>query len=436
MVRPASVTAIVLLAAGLTAPGTAVALAGDTSGPIGIDGSVRSTPLFVDNGNLARLPSYLAPEEDHTTYLSNTIRLVAGGRQGGVLARYEFHLIQTFDYASDGAGLVDGSSFLSDRTALRYRAVDLTSDWMDEGEWTGALSIDRLWTRISTGRADLAIGRQPITFGKAYFWNPLDIFGPFDPRRFDRDYKPGVDAARLDLSFGSFSGLTVVGAAGDTLTADREGEAWSGSWYGSALVGRLYATAFGFDGAVQGGKVYGGRQFGGAVTGEIAGIEVRAEGAWFEANEGESLPWPLEGPMLENHGAFVAGVGRYFTSTLLLEAEYLYHGLADPDDRYASLARVGAGHLFHSSRHVAGAMASYEILPIVIGSFATIVSLSDGSFQIQPGIVWSTGDDSEIVAGALLSFGDAPEGAGLDPGIRSEFGTYPDMIYAQFKRYF
>ena len=75
---------------------------------------------------------------------------------------------------------------------------------------TGVLAAEEL------GWGDLTAGRQAITFGKAYFWNPLDVFFPFDSSQIDREYKPGVDALRIDVPLGAFSGLNLVGAAGRT----------------------------------------------------------------------------------------------------------------------------------------------------------------------------------------------------------------------------
>ncbi|MFH1679235.1 MAG: hypothetical protein ABIH26_01175 [Candidatus Eisenbacteria bacterium] len=425
--RPAVIALLVALFGG-----AAHAFWGDTRGAIGADGSFRSIPLYLD---ASRLPRALAPDGDERL-VQNELRIVAAGRPFARIA-YEIHAVQTVNLIEEDGGLAsEGAAILSEAPSrVRYRALDLTSDWLEEEHATGSLSIDHLLVALSLDRADIVVGRQAITFGKAYFWNPLDVFAPFDPRRFDRDYKRGVDAARIDVPFGSFSGVTVVGVAGDRVrSGEAEGEekAWSASGHGSALVGHVYTTRSGFDLAVQAGKVYGGRQAGGAIAGEIGPIEVRAEGAYLRASgDPDPLPAPLTGAVIENHGTFVLGLGRYYASTLRLEAEVLYNGLGDPDDRIASLARVAAGGAFHASRFLAGGLATCDITPIVGGSAAAIVSLDDGSFQVQPGLRWSTGDNSELLAGAVLNAGEAP-----DPLPRSEFGTYPDFYYAEFKVYF
>ncbi|MFH1276890.1 MAG: hypothetical protein ABIK65_00700 [Candidatus Eisenbacteria bacterium] len=422
--------ALLAAAAILSLPGTALPIAGDPAGPIGLDGSFRAIPLYLDNEDVPALFG----ADDTERRLTNTLRLVLSGRPRRNVA-YEIHGLLNVERRSDGGGLFDQTAAVIAGGAGRHRGMDLTYYTDRDEEWTGDLSADRLLLRISRGRADLTVGRQAVTYGKAWFWNPLDVFAPFDPRRFDRDYKSGVDAARLDMALGLTSGVTVVGAAGEK---DGEGsdDFWNGSNYGSSLLGRVFTTVLGFDVAAQGGKVYGGYQWGGAASGEIGPLEARAECAWFDARDPDPLPWPLEGDELEDRATWVAGVGRWFESGLDLQLEYLDQGLADPDDRNASLARVAAGHAFHMSRRLLGGLASYDILPIVTGSVAGLVSLDDGSFQVQPGVRWSTGDDSEFVLGGIVNFGDEPRGNTVDPGIRSEFGTYPHVLYMEFKIYF
>lgn len=403
---------------------------GDPDGPAGLEGSFRTIPLYLDNENL---PDLLGAD-DVERRLMNTLRLVLSGRPRRSIA-YEAHGLLNVERRDGGGGPFDPAGAVIEGGGGRYRAMDLTYFTDGDEEWTADLSADRLLFRHSRGRADLTVGRQAVTFGKAWFWNPLDLFAPFDPRTFDRDYKSGVDAFRIDVALGPVSGVSLVGAAGE-LDGEGGNGFWNSSNAGSALVGRAFTTASGFDVALQGGKVRGGYQWGGGAAGEVGPLEARVEYAWFDARDPDPLPWPLEGDAWEDHGTIVAGVGRRFGSGLDMQMEYLDQGSGDPDDRNASLARVAAGHAFHMSRRLLGALGSYEILPILTGSLAALVSLDDGSFQVQPGIRWSTGDDSELLAGGLVNFGDPPRGNTVDPGIRSEFGTYPGAFYMEFKVYF
>ena len=415
-------------------PAPAGAIAGDTDGPIGLDGSFRTVPVFLDNG---AIPRYFAPEESERR-VQNALRLVAAGRLPGSVA-WEIHGVQTADYSESGGSLPGGGGdpFLTGGGGrLHYRAADLTSEWIDEERWSGSFSIDRLLLKGAFSRLDLAVGRQAIGFGKAYFWNPLDLFAPFDPRRFDRDYKSGVDAVRVDLALGGFSGLNLIAAAGDRLDAKADGF-WSASWYGSAAVARWFTTLSRFDIALQGGKVFGGALAGGALAGEAGPLEVRFEGARFFAARSDPLPWPFEGEMLDDHWSAVIGVGRTFENSFTLQTEFLYNGLGDPDDLNASFARLAGGHTFHAGRRIAGFLTAYDLLPILRGSLAALVSIDDRSFQVQPGLTWSAGDNTELLVGGIWNVGEEMNDIDdKEPGAQSEFGSYPQILYMEYKRYF
>jgi len=206
------------------------------------------------------------------------------------------------------------------------------------------------------------------------------------------------------------------------------------------VVLRGFTTVKGWDLGVQGGKIYGGYQVGAAVAGEIGPLEVRAEAAYFFARGAEDISEYLPGvPEVESHLSAVLGIGHTFESSLMLEAEYLFNGAADPDDLLVSAMRVAAGHSFHMGRHILGLVASYQLIPILRGQLAWLFELSDqSSILIQPGLVLSAADEVEVIAGAMVAIGPRP--AVVPPPtfveLRSEFGTYPSMLFLEFKAYF
>ena len=429
--------ALILLIGSMAAtmPGRAGALWGDSEEAFGLDGSFRTVGAWIFNYDY---PPFFGGD-DYDQLLQGVLRLTASGRPSDSLS-YEFHLVQDAVHSTaatdSGGGVLGGGG----AGRLRYRAWDEASAWLDEEDVSGTLWLDRAAVKIAFPRLDLTLGRQAVTFGKAYFWNPLDVFLPFDPRQFDRDYKAGVDALRVDLPTGMFSGATVVAAAGRELDqsgryADDHGDA-DASWYGSALIGRYYLNAGGWDLAVQGGKVYGGRQLGGGLTGEWRTIEIRAEAAYFWADDSPTLPAPLSGDLLEDGLTLVFGLGRRFENTLTIETEYLYNGGGEEDDLNPALYRFQQGALLHLSRHLWGATCSYDITPIIIGRVAAIWSLTDGSAQYQPTLTWSLSDNADLIAGISWNTGDRPSGPSWAARINSEFGTWSDLAFVEFKIYF
>jgi len=324
----------------------------------------------------------------------------------------------------------------------RYRALDETWDWLEKGETTASLWLDRFNLKIVLPNTDISVGRQAITFGKAYFWNPLDVFLPFDPRQFDRDYKAGVDALRIDIPLGDFSGFTLVGVLGRELDLSgdyvRSEKTLNASWYGSALLARVFTTLEGWDLALQGGKIYGGYQIGGGLVGEISALEVRGEAAYFWADDSPPLPPPLEGDLIEDHFSAVVGLGHRFENTLVLEFEYLYNnGGSKIDDLNAALFRFQNGAIISLSRHLAGLLASYDFMPILVGHVAVIYSLSNSSAQVQPFLTLSLTDNADVLLGASVNLGRRPKGDSVQTTkVKSEFGTYPHFCFAEIKVYF
>jgi len=412
------------------------ALTGDSNGPFGLDGSFRTIALGLDNYDFE--PFY--GESNDSDFMSlSLLRLTAAGRPKEWVS-YEVHLAQGLTYSTTstapsapGAGLVP--------SAVRYQALDLASDWLEDGHAVASLFVDRLNARLSLSWVDITAGRQAITFGKAYFWNPLDVFLPFDPRQFDRDYKAGVDGLRFDVPLGDLSGLNLVAVAGREVDAQGsyvgDDDAWHSSWYGSSLLARAFTTVGGWDLAAQGGKVYGGHQVGGATSGEIGPIAVRLEAAWLAADGFRPLPSGLSGELVEDHLQAVLGLGHRFENSLQIETEYFYNGAGEANDLDAAMYRVVTGTTTNVSRQLLGTLVSYEFLPVLTGRIASLVSLSDSSFQVQPSLSLSVTDEVDLLFGVMVNSGDRPTGASfLRPELQSEFGAESNIVYLELKAYF
>jgi hypothetical protein len=410
----------VTLLASVTLSSSASALYEDEAGALTLDGDFRSlTALVVPRASLG------ASGRDRAGLSSSALRLTADGSPAPWFS-YELHAVQDVAMVTTPEAM-EGLSF-TEPASSRYRLAELSSTSIQDPDVAARLWIDRASVKYRLGSVDIELGRQAVTFGKAHFWNPLDVFLPFDARQFDREYKPGVDALRVDVPIGLVSGLDLVAVPGRVDGAD----VTTRSWYGSAALLHAYTNVADYDFALQGGKIYGGYQLGAGVAGQIGPLEVRGEGTYFRAlhDRHERVPLP-------SHWVAVAGLGQTFDNSLSLDAEYLYNGAGDDTSLSVALARVLSGRALQMSRHVAGALASYDITPLLTGSLAGLVSISDRSFVVQPGLSYSVSDESDLLAGALIAFGQRPRaGAGPVPELRSEFGTYPHVGYVQYRCYF
>jgi hypothetical protein len=340
--------------------------------------------------------------------------------------RYEAHVVQlaAMQTSTLGAPGLTGAN-----AGLRYRSLDDRWRWYDGRAVSAEAMLDRLNVKLMLPGVDLTIGRQAVTFGTAYFWNPLDVFLAFDATSFDRDYKRGVDGVRIDIAAGESTTLSAVAVLGRV--SDGFGI------YRSALLAAGQVTLFDWDIAVQGGKVYGGMQAGLAASGELGPVPLRAEAAYF---------WPL--PDLRPNNAAVlpegltavVGTGytlQLFERTLQVEAEYLLNHRAAALGRTERFTLIAKGLLRQASEHVLGVTLSYELTPLVRISTAALLALDDPSLLVQPGLVYSAGDNIDVVAGAMLAVGERPILDRMAGALtRSEFGSYPHIFYIETKLYF
>ncbi|MDT8273060.1 MAG: hypothetical protein RRA35_07680, partial [Desulfomonilia bacterium] len=131
--------------------------------------------------------------------------------------RYEIHVVSEIYAATSPSFLLPGSTQSRSGTT-RYRITKTAWYLAEDSDFSVTMNADRMNVQVSFPSVDMTLGRQAINFSQAYFWNPLDVFLPFAPESFDRDYKPGVDALRADIFLGSFSSLSLVGSTGRRLS--------------------------------------------------------------------------------------------------------------------------------------------------------------------------------------------------------------------------
>lgn len=369
-------------------------------------------------------------------------------------ASFEIHAVsEIFSTSADSAGLLPGTT-AGGSGAKRYRISRGAWEMAEDDDFRAGFDTDRLNMKLSFPGLDITLGRQAVNFSQAYFYNPLDIFLAFDPEAFDRDYKPGVDAVRADFALDNFSALTFVSALGRELEIDAAaGEttlsAGPVNWYGSAVMARYVTTVTEWDIAFQAGKVYGGYQAGAGFTGEIREMGIRGEAAYVDARgdsaaritDPDAPGYISETDLVEDHFTIVIGTDYRFENSLYVNLEYLYNSMGENDNLNEALLRNIIGESLSLGKHLAGIQVSYEFHPLLTGRIAWIYSFSDTSSLVSPTFTYSVADEAEFLCGATLGYGERPSTLQVSPGLnipvlRSEFGTYPDVFFMEFKLYF
>lgn len=350
----------------------------------------------------------------------------------------ELHVFQLVSAAGGGlmtnrGGQVDGFALSeAGRSALfRWRAYERGGTFTE-------LAVDRLNFRLDYGIVQLTVGRQPVNLGSTYYFTPNDLFGAFAAQTFFRVYKPGVDAARLELQLSELTQATIVGVLG----YDRGGQeaAWDDrpSWEESAVIARVFTTLWGFEWAALGGKAPGRYLVGGSLQGELfSWLGVRAAGHYNFSTESE------EG--LGDRAVVALALEHRFENSLHLRLEQFYNGggvsdaaqylglLFNPRSPLGSGGSRGPQYL---GEHYTALGGSYEVTPLLNMDALVLVNWSDRSVLASLYAVYSLSDEIEFSLSVLVPIGASPRVAGGQLSLRSEFGAAPLSVISELRAYF
>ncbi len=306
------------------------------------------------------------------------------------------------------------------------RSAWLETRYLDGKNNSGLAGIDRLNLTLSFDRVDIKLGRQPVNLATAFYFTPNDFFAPFSAQTFFRTYKPGVDAARVEIRLGALTQLTFLSVLGYSANGSTSnGYSGQTSSIRSSSLARVSTVIADFELTALGGSVKNSTILGGSAQGEILGgwLSIRAEGHHARPDDTSK----------KSSDEFVVEVERRFTRRLTASAIYFYHGAGkNSADEYSELSRdSGAQNLYLGKRYMAIG-ASYEYSPLTTLQAVAIVNSTDNSRFVSFYSVHSLTDETEL----SLSF-SIPQGAA--PGnlkINSEYGAYPYFIGFELRSYF
>ncbi len=353
--------------------------------------------------------------------------------------RYSFHhqataslVTGTFDlggaFAPTGGGAGVPEAFSMSWEQTRTESFSVTG------------RMDRVWIGLKIPHVDITIGRQPISFGTTYFFSPMDLVAPFSPTVVDREYKPGVDAVRVDGYFGTSGKITAVAA-------------YAGDWDldGLVIAGHGSVTLGTYDVGLFVGSIHRETVFGVDFVGNLGPVGFRGEATLtLRRDHFERKKRPFVRAVLSADAALPENV--HVTG----EVYYQSFGAADPEDYLALTAtdRFERGEVWAMGRWYAALSVSFELTPLVTGSAFAMANLGDGSFLLGPSLSWSIAGNADLVFGGNVGLGKRPDEMELEDffhtdftplseaeildaiPVRSEFGLMPAMVYAQMRAYF
>jgi hypothetical protein len=314
----------------------------------------------------------------------------------------------------------------NDATGIFVGSVPGGGEWFDL-QWTVSENEHLVWQhrfdRLKLGWAptsslQLDVGRQAVSWATTLFLTPADPFSPFDPADPFREFRAGVDAARVRVYPGPLSELDLVvrptkTAVGEEMTALGRGlSTWKG-WELSGWAGILYDDVAGAAGA----------------SGSLGGWAVRGEAVVRQNGDGDVV---FRGSV---------GIDRLFSVAgrdLLTVVEYQRDGLgaAEAGDysRVLESDPFRRGELQVLGRDEIAVQGSYRVHPLWSLAGLALWNVGDASALVSPSFSYSASDEATVTGGLFFGFGkEAPFGGGALP---SEYGLVPLTAYLSASLFF
>ena len=310
------------------------------------------------------------------------------------------------------------------------RLFDLTSTLHDGNTSLIYHRLDRAFFSFSPSWGEIRLGRQAVTWGHGFIFNPMDLFNPFSPTDLERDYKTGDDLALVHLP--------VKGVDVDLIyVAHRNPSTGSTGLDESSLGAKIHTYIGGMETDIMVARHYGDIITGIGTVGTLKEAVFRLD---------------LTGTFLNKNSR-----GRFFYISAVANIDYswvwfkknwygyveLYYNGLSKNEQSKELAdpavsdRIDRGELFAVGRGYASASLNLEVHPLVNAYITPIVNLHDGSGAILPRIVYDVSDHVRITLTALLNWGGTDTEYGGYTVPATEFYTTPtDTISAWVAWYF
>jgi len=263
--------------------------------------------------------------------------------------------------------------------------------------------LDNAYIRFTFKAFDLTVGKQQISPGTGYVWNPTDVFNIKDP--LDPTYEqPGHNGLRVDIPLGTSSSFTTLYAPDDDFKSSTKMVQFKTrlAHFDLILIGVEKTWRFHdytrFDyGAMNFVELPENRRLLGVSTaGELLGLGVWTEYAynWMENSQ--------------NFSELVAGWDYTFDFQTYVMMEFYRNTLGKkrPEDYCLNgWMRLMSSEQKTVSRDQVYALASHPATDLLNVSLSTLWSLSDGSFVLIPTIEYSFSDNVVISAYLNINFG-------------------------------
>ena len=309
-----------------------------------------------------------------------------------------------------------------------YRVVDLESPiYPNENDPAGSVGIyhnlDRAFMEFSTDFADISVGRDAIAWGSARVVNPTDVLTPFTYDQLDTEDRIGVDAVRVRIP---------IGAMGELDTGYIFGEGFTFEKSAFFLRSQLNAAETDFSILLVGFQEH-----------LLAGLDIArgigGAGFWLETAYVFIEPFGQDTDAASNYLRASTGLDYSFGEKSYGFIEYHFNGAGakTPENYLANLDRPAytQGGVYLMGTHYFAPGLTHQVTPLISFGVQMLFNLSDSSVWIGPQLEYNIAEDIYLSAGGLISVGEQFEDSEMLE-FRSEFGSYPNVIFSSFQAYF
>jgi hypothetical protein len=278
------------------------------------------------------------------------------------------------------------------------RLMDLTKAISDDDDAILYHRLDRLSLTLQKERLLVRLGRQAVTWGNGFLFNPMDLFNPFAPTDIEREYKVGDDMTLAQFTLGRSSDLQFLFVPRrDPSTGDLERDA-------SSLAGKAHFAMNSTEFDIMAARHYEDHVVGVGFSGYLGDAAWRFDTTWTFLNE------------KSDENDFLSLTANMDYSWVWMEknfygfVELFYNGLGD--DKYvdslfkkAVAERLERGELFALGRFYLAWHIRMEVHPLV-NLFVTVINnCEDPSGIFQPRLTWDVTQDIQFTCGGNIFYG-------------------------------
>ena len=327
------------------------------------------------------------------------------------------------------AGTAIGN-YLSGAVGDDRRLMDLTKTLEDYDGHTLYHRLDRLALTARYSRSVVRLGRQAVTWGNGFLFNPMDLCNPFAPTDIEREYKMGDDMAHAQISFGESGDAQLL------YVPRRDPSTGTVEESQDSVAGKVHFSQGTTEFDIMAAHHFQDHVAGAGISGYLGDTAWRLDATWTvlddQSDESDYLS------MVANVDYSWVWWNRNFYGFV----EAFYNGLGN-DDYAASLAdtdiveRRNRGELFTLGRWYLGGNIRMEVHPLVNAFLTVINNMEDPSGIVQPRLTWDITQDLQLTCGGNIFYGGkGTEYGGFTLSAPAVLIETPDSTYLWLAWYF